>query len=295
MVQPLKLLSLIIALSVSSYSLAASLSLVKNDDNVIRWAGCGITKKAFMSELAVHYENKTGIKVLLSGGGATKGLQDAATLKIDIGGSCRMNLPGINKAEILADLHPIAWDALAVIVHKSNPVNNLTTEQIKGIYTGKIVNWRQLGGPDQSIELYVRRGKLSGVGYTIRQYVFKDSDVEFVQNHVVNSSGPLEKAVERDMWALGMTGISSAKKRNVKILNFDRKSPTYANVKNGSYGLYRPLYLVTTASPSKKVRDFISFATSEEGQQIIRENGTVPYKEALNLMSKLLIYGFGVN
>ena len=74
----------------------------------------------------------------------------------------------------------------------------------------------------------------------------------------------------------------------------DGKSPTYNNVMYGKYGLYRPLYLVTTPTPSPKVKDFISFAMSKEGREIIRQNGTVPYKDAPNLMSKMLIYGFDV-
>jgi len=265
-------------------------------DNVIRWGGCGITKKAFMAELALAYEKKTKIKVELSGGGATKGIRDAVELRIDLGGSCRMTLPETNSMELHATLHPVAWDALAVIVHKANPVKNLTTEQIKDIYTGKITNWKQVGGRNALINLYIRKGTISGVGYAIRQYVFQDSGKEFITDprFVVKSSGPLEKAVEKDQYAMGITGVSSARKRNVKIIGFDGKIPTFENVKTGRYGLYRPLYLVTGPSPSKKVMDFIYFATSEEGSEVIRANGTVPYGDAISLMSKLLIYGFGV-
>jgi len=263
-------------------------------DNVIRWAGCGITKKAFMAELAQAYEEKTQIKVALSGGGATKGIRDAVGLRIDLGGTCRMTLPETNMSELHATLHPVAWDALAIIVHKANPVKNLTTEQIKKIYTGRITNWKQVGGPNASIRLYVRKGTISGVGYAIRQYIFKDSAKEFKSAYRVKSSGPLEKAVEKDKYAMGITGVSSARKRNVKIIGFDGMIPTFDNVKTGKYGLYRPLYLVTGPSPSKKVMDFIIFATSDEGSAVIRANGTVPYGDAMSLMSKLLIYGFGV-
>ena len=110
----------------------------------------------------------------------------------------------------------------------------------------------------------------------------------------MKSSGPLEKAVEKDPLAVGITGISSARKRNVKIIGFDGKSPTYKNVSSGNYGLYRPLYLVTSPQPSKKAKDFVTFARSEEGRKIMRVNQTVPYKDAPHLMSKMLIYGFDV-
>lgn len=264
------------------------------ETNVIHWAGCGITKKAFMAELAAAYEAKTGIKVDLQGGGATRGIRDTAKLKIDLGGTCRMSLPEVDKVEMHSTLHPVAWDALAIIVHNSNKITQLTNQQVKDIYKGKITNWKQVGGKNAPIELYVRSGKISGVGYAIRQYLFQNSDEDFVTDRVVKSSGPLEKAVEKRPNAIAITGVSSARKRDVKIIGFDGKTPTYENVKGGQYGLYRPLYLVTSPSPSKVVKSFIEYAQSEEGQEIIRKNKTVPYADALHLMRKMLIYGFGM-
>jgi len=280
----------------SAVLLSLSARAAGEQDNLITWAGCGITKKAFMKELAEAYTKKTGIKIQLSGGGATRGIRDTVKGKIMIGGSCRMSLPGADKSELYANLHPVAWDALAIIVHPTNPVNNLTMKQVRAIYTGKITNWKQVGGPDAPIHLYVRRGKISGVGYAIRQYVFQDSNMEFVtdRKYVVRSSGPLEKAAEKDPYAMGITGVSSARKRKVKIIAFDGKTPTYENVASGQYGLYRPLYLVTSPHPTREVKEFIAFATSDEGRKIIRANGTVPYKDAPKLMSKMLIYGFDV-
>lgn len=270
--------------------------MATGDNNSITWAGCGITKKAFMAELAKAYEQKTGVKILLEGGGATRGIRDSVGKHVDIGGSCRMSLPSEDRSELYAQLHPVAWDALAVISHKSNTVNNLSSEQIRDIYDGKITNWKQVGGGNAPINLYIRRGKISGVGYAIRQYIFKDSNKDFVTHpeFVMRSSGPLEQAVEKDPNALGITGVSSARKRDVKILSIDNKSPTYENVMRGKYVFYRPLYLVTNPTPSEKVKDFVAFAMSKEGREVLRRNGTVPYKDAPNLMSKMLIYGFDV-
>ena len=273
---------------------SSAVNAVANDDNTIRWAGCGITKKAFMADLAKGYEKKTGIKVLLEGGGATRGIRDTSALKLDMGGSCRMSLPETDRSELYASLHPVAWDALAIIVHKSNPIKSLTTQQIKSIYNGTITNWRQLGGKNAPIKLYARTGNISGVGYAIRQYIFKDGGMEFRTKYKVKSSGPLEKAVEKDPLAMGITGISSARKRDVKIIGFDGKQPSMDNLIAGKYQLYRPLYLVTSPKPSKKVKEFISFAMSRDGRKIIRDNQTVPYRDAPKLMSKMLVYGFDV-
>jgi phosphate transport system substrate-binding protein len=267
---------------------------LEDDNNVIRWAGCGITKKAFMAELAAAYEKKTHIKVLMEGGGATRGIRETVALKIDMGGTCRMPLPEFNHSELYSTVYPVAWDALAVITHPKNPIGSFSTQQIKDIYLGKVTNWKQLGWKDRPIHLYVRKSKISGVGYAVRQYIFQDSGIDFKTKYQVPSSGPLEKAIEKDPYAIGITGISSARKRNVKIVQFDGMDPTFENVRDGNYGLYRPLYLVTGPSPSKKVQDFVLFATSKEGRKVIRGTGTVPYRDALGLMSKMVIYGFGV-
>ncbi|MBI1424840.1 MAG: phosphate ABC transporter substrate-binding protein [Gammaproteobacteria bacterium] len=266
-------------LSIASVSQAAEKDMV--------WAGCGITKKAFMAELAKAYEKKTGIKVALNGGGATKGIRDAADGKIDIGGACRPVIDG-EAEERNAYQVPVAWDALAVIANPQNPVQSITTQQLRDIYLGKIKNWSELGGPNAPIELYVRRGKISGVGRTLRALVFANYDQEFPgAKFVVKSTGPLEKAIEENPLAIGTTGIASAKRRKVKILALNGKEPSYENIKNGSYLLYRPLYLVTKGnSADQKVKDFITFALSREGRDVIRRAGSVPYADAIGLVMK---------
>lgn len=254
----------------------------------IQWAGCGISKKAFMTELSKAYTKKTGVTVKLSGGGATKGIRNAAKGTIDIGGACRVSLER-DKRERDAFQIPVAWDALVAFVHKDNPVDSVTFKQLNQIYLGKITNWKQLGGKNAPIELYVRRGKMSGVGRTLRELVFANYNQEFKATYVVKSSGPVEKGVVKNINGLGVSGISSAKKRNLKLLQLDGKAPTYENIKNGSYALYRPLYLVIKrGNKTPLVRNFVKYALSKEGQEIIRKQGTVPYAEALHLVMKQL-------
>ncbi len=264
---------------------------VAQDNDTITWAGCGITKKSFMQELANGFQAKTGVAFELEGGGATRGVRDTAKLKIDIGGSCRITLPNTDPSEMHVTMHPVAWDALAIIVHPDNPVSTLGMDQVRSIYEGRVSNWREVGGPDMPLKLYVREGKISGVGYAIRQYIFEDSEKEFVTEHVFPSTGPLEEGVEKDIQSIGITGVSSARKRNVKIIGFDGMDATFENVRDGKYGLYRPLFLVSGPKPSPRVREFIAYATSEEGKNIIRDNQVVPYHDALHLVSRMLIYG----
>jgi len=251
----------------------------------ISWAGCGITKKAFMKELAIAYEKKTGIKITIHGSGATLGIRGVNKGKLDIGGSCRYTIQ--NKEEQNVMMKPVAWDALAVIINPGNSVDGITIEQIRGIYTGKIRNWKSLGGSNKPINLYIRKGKTSGVGWTIRNLVFDNKNMNFTASKSFKSSGPLERGVETNPYAIGITGISSARKRNVKILKLQGKEPSFENIQSGAYLLYRPLYLVLATSESRKeVLGFVKFTHSLQGREILRRNGTVPYLDALHLVLK---------
>lgn len=260
----------------------------------LTWVGCGISKKAFMSELAAAYEKKTGVKIQLEGGGATKGIRQVSAKQVQLGGSCRhtLDVPGNLQSvheERRVIMTPVAWDALAVIVHKDNPATNITLEQVRKLYTGQISNWKELGGQDAPVELYIRKGKISGVGRTLRELVFADYEKEFVATHVVKSTGPLEQGIEKNPNGIGITGVSSARKRDVKILALEGKDPSFENIKNGGYLLYRPLYLVThMESADPDVTRFVEFAFSDEGKAVMRKVGTVPYEDAIPLWLKYL-------
>lgn len=253
----------------------------------LTWAGCGITKKAFMNELAAAYSLKTGVEIDIQGGGSTKGIRSTTAGKTDLGGSCRYKMTS-HKSEQAAVMRPVAWDALVVLTHPDNPVTNITIRQLRDIFTGKITNWKQMGGKNAPIRTYART-KISGVGRTLRKLVFANYDQEVVAvKNDFRSSGKLEKAIEKDVNGFGVSGISSARKRNLKILTLEGKIPTYKNIVNGSYFLYRPLYMVinTKSKHIKIAEDFYAFAHSPVGKEILRDNGTVPYLDALSLVMK---------
>lgn len=258
---------------------------------VLTWAGCSISKNAFMNEMAAAYEAKTGVKIDLKGGGATKGIRQVASHEVSIGGTCRhvmedaksnMTIPEERRVQ----LTPVAWDALVVIVHKDNPVDNMTLNQLRDVYKGRVTNWKELGGKDAPIELYVRKGKVSGVGRTLREILFANYDEDFVASHVVEESATLEKDMVSNPNGVGVTGISSARKLEgiAKILKMEGKDPSYDNIKQGNYLLYRPLYMVThLQNPDTEVKKFITFVMGAEGKQVMRSVGTVPYEDAINL------------
>lgn len=268
---------------------SAALAQTASPKTSLTWAGCGITQKAFMRALSEAYEQQTGVHIDIRGGGATKGIRASSAQEVDMGGTCRLKLED-DAAEANAYLEPVAWDALVVIVHKDNPVSDISLAQLKALYEGRISNWSELGGPNAPVALFVRRGKISGVGRTLRKLVFANYEQEFPTGHAFPSTGPLEAAVEKNIHAIGVTGISSARKRDVKILTLDGKSPSYENIKTGSYLLYRPLYIVYNpdAPQKEEISKFVRFAQTRDGKAIIKANGVVPYTEALSLIMKQL-------
>jgi phosphate transport system substrate-binding protein len=277
---------------VMSFSVAPTPAAVTK----LTWAGCGISKGAFMAEMAVAYKKKTGVEIDFKGGGATKGIRQVASREVNIGGTCRHLVEDPHTLATVPEerrvlLTPVAWDALVVIVHKDNPVDNVTLDQIRHTYSGKITNWKQLGGKDAPIEAYARKGKISGVGRTMRELVFNDYDFEYTVKHVVEESSNLEKDIVTNPNGLGVTGISSARKiKNIaKILKLEGKEPSYENVKSGSYLLYRPLYMVTHMQQlDPEVKRFIDFVMGSEGKEVMRKVGTVPYEDAIHLWLKYL-------
>jgi len=265
----------------------------KTDDikPALKWVGCGVTKEAFMHELAVAYEEKTGIGIEIEGGGATRGIRDTAALKSDMGGSCRHILPIPEEENVR--LIQVGWDALVVIVNRGNPVNNITIGQLKSILTGGTKNWKKLGGPDRKINLVIREqgpgGKLSGVGMMTRELVFFDREIDYTDDSIrMESSGPLEEFVQDNAMAVGITGVSSARRRQVKLLNLNGVEPSYKNIANGSYPLFRPLYLVLPKKTKGKMNaeDFVAFALSDEGQTILKLYGTVTLEDGAGLWKK---------
>ena len=258
----------------------------------LKWTGCGISKKAYIIELAKAFEVKKKVKVKVSGGGATKGIRQSALGIAHVGGSCRHWLRGVDGNKIIqeknAELTVVAWDALVAIAHPANGVDGITSEQLKKVYAGEITRWSDLGGVDKPIALVTRKGKYSGVGHMFRLMVFNDQEYDYKAKSLkVKSTGPLEKKVAKVKTAFAMDGISSAKKVKVKLLAIDGVKPTKDNIASGAYPFFRPLYLsINRAKAPKLAGEFIDYALSDEGQKIISEQGTVNLAEGKALVAK---------
>jgi phosphate transport system substrate-binding protein len=234
-------------------------------------SGCSVSNVGYLTELADEYEKRTGAKIFVRGGGSVVGIEDLRSGKVDFAASCRPRDAG-DPADIT--YIQVAWDALAFIVHKSNPVENVTLDEVRSIYNGKTANWKQLkGGREAPIRIFISRTKkgLSGVEASTKQLVLNGKEpVETANTVFVASSGIVEQMVEENAEGFATTGISSARKRNVKILKVNGIAPTNKAIINNQYPLKRPLFILVPKHPKPEVTKFVDFTLSKAGQRFIK-------------------------
>jgi len=253
----------------------------------LKLVSCHISKDAYITDMINAYQEKNGIHIDVHAGNSTSAIRDVQMGVADIGGTSRYLIPN-EKRETGVKLLPVAVDALAFIVHKDNPVESISQEQAKAIYTGRIRYWYELGGNDQKIEVYALKNKISGNGRTLRELLFSNTNKNFHTHRVFDSIEELEQSLTQNANAIAITGVSSAHMQDVKIVALNGVKPSVQNIKTGDYSLYRPLFLTYDPhSPNiESVKDFIRFVLSKTGQDVMRSNGVVPYREAMSLVKK---------
>jgi len=173
----------------------------------------------------------------------------------------------------------IAYDALAIIINPSNPVEKLTREQIEQIYTGKIDNWKDVGGTKQDVVAYARETS-SGTYEYFKQKVLEDR--EYASNILsLASNGAIIQSVSQTPGAIGYVGLAYLNKEIKTIqVSFDQGNsyvaPTFENAQKNIYPVSRPLYFYHLSQFQDQVQPFLDFTFSPSGQEIIKEIGYVP-------------------
>jgi len=257
------------------------------DAGELNIVSCHVSKAAYVTDLANAYHQNTGVHTNVRAGNSSSAIRDVRNGVADIGGTSRYLVPN-ELIDSGVELMPVAWDALTFIVHKDNPVDSISLEQAKAIYTGNIRYWSELGGADQKIEVFAHKNKISGNGHSLRELLFSNVDKTINASRIFNSSKSLEQALTENPNAIAITGVSSARSQDIKIVALDGVSPTVENIKSGDYGLYRPLYLSYDPNSAniETVKNFIRFIHSKPGRDLIRSNGVVPYRDAMSLVMK---------
>ena len=265
--------SLLIALSLLSIS--ASAQRIKGSDTVLPVAQQ--TAERFMNQ---HPDTR----VTVTGGGTGVGISALLDNTTDIAMASRpikfsekmkIKSAGEDVAEIV-----VAYDALAVVAHPSNPVKQLTRQQLEDIFRGKITNWKQVGGDDRKIVVYSRETS-SGTYEFFKESVLKNKNY-MASSLSMPATGAIIQSVSQTKGAIGYVGLAYVSPR-VKTLSvsYDGKhyaAPTVENSTNTTYPIVRPLYYYYNVKKKAEIDPLIQYILSPDGQDIIKKSGYIPVK-----------------
>lgn len=225
-------------------------------------------------------------KISITGGGSGTGISALLNGTTDICASSRdieEKEISIGKAKNIVPVSiVIGNDGLAVVVHKDNPINELTMEQVKKIYTGEYKNWKDLGGQDQPIDVYSRESS-SGTYKFFQEHVLNKKDYA-KEVKLMPSTQTIIQSVSDSKWAVGYSGLGYTKNANIKILGIKKDDsspvvmPSEKTVLDKTYSIARPLYLIFNGEPQGELKKFVDFCLSEAGQKIVEESGYVKVK-----------------
>lgn len=222
--------------------------------------------KAFMAKNA-------GVTINVQGGGSSAGVKAANEGAAQIGASSR-DLKEEEKGLGLTETK-IALDGIAVVVNPKNEVAELTMAQVKDIFSGKITNWKEVGGKDAAISV-VTREEGSGTRGAFEEIVLgkeKMYDKAITQP----STGSVKTTVAGDENAVGYVSLG-ALNQDVKGVKVDGAEPTIENVKAGTFKISRPFLYLTKGEMNEVTKAYIDFVMSAEGQKIVQDSHFIPVK-----------------
>jgi phosphate transport system substrate-binding protein len=228
------------------------------------------------------------VRISVTGGGSGTGIAALINGTVDIANASR----GMKSEEVEAaeanGISPVefvvARDAIAVVVHLSNPVDRLTFQQISDIYTGKITNWQEVGGDDRPIVLLSRESNSGTYVYFLENVVRMgddESDLLFSPGALLMpSSEGITAEVRQNPNAIGYDGLGYVTPEQ-KVVAVARDAegpyvlPSVETVNDGSYPIARPLYMYTAGEPVGQVEVYLDWVRGE-GQAVVPELGFVP-------------------
>lgn len=231
--------------------------------------------------------------IAVTGGGSGTGIAALINGTVDIANVSRQikeneiaeaKANGIEPVEFV-----VAIDALAVAVHPANPVSKLTIAQLSDIFTGRITNWKEVGGNDAPIVLLSRETNSGTHVYfleeVVRQGNADSTDIFAPQTLLMPSSVGITSELRRNPNAIGYDGLGYVDPKHEKLIAIavDADSayivPSVASGMDGSYPIARPLYMYTAGQPTAATADYLDWIRGAQGQQIVAELGFVPLAE----------------
>lgn len=233
-----------------------------------------IAQKAAEAYMKEHPD----VSISVSGGGSGNGIKAIIDGTVDIATSSRFIKDDEVKQAVEKGSYPvphaIAYDCIVPVVHPSNPVSNLTLDQLKGIYTGEIKNWKELGGPDLKM-VVISRDTSSGTYEVWEEKVLKKARVS-PGAMLQASNGAIVQAVSTNKYAIGYIGLGYVN-QTVKSTSVNGIVGSVETTLNGAYPISRPLFLFTRGWPAGDALNFINFVLlPQRGQKLVKEAGFVP-------------------
>lgn len=269
--------------SIAISLLLVSSSFVNAQKVVCKIKGSDTCLPLIQSESESYQKKYAGSSIMVTGGGSGVGIAAILAGTTDIAMSSRsMKMDEKLKMNEAAKAYKevvFAKDALSVIVNPGNKVSQLTREQLEGIFTGKITNWKQVGGDDLAIVAYSRETS-SGTYEFFKEHVLKGKNFG-PKALLMPATGAIVQSVSQTKGAIGYVGLAYIEK-TVKPLkvSYDKGktfvTPTVENAKNKTYPITRPLYVYYLKSAEPKVGAFVKYMLSAEGQAIVLKEGYVP-------------------
>jgi phosphate transport system substrate-binding protein len=224
-----------------------------------------------------------GRSIQVTGGGSGVGIAALINGGTDI---CQASRPmkEVEKAQVVKRQGkevkeiPVALDGVAIYVGQSNTIQSITVAQLQAIYTGKITNWKELGGKDGQIVVYGRENS-SGTYQFFKEHVLKNQDFAR-ETQTLPGTGAIVNAVSKDPASIGYGGIAYASGIRVVPVRRDEKeepvAPSLATVKSGQYPLSRNLFFYTIGEPAGDVKTFVDWVLGPEGQKLCETVGYYP-------------------
>ena len=214
--------------------------------------------------------------------GSTAGIQGTLNGIYDVGASSRALF--IREREQGLEATTIATDGLAVIVHETVPIDDISLEDLAAVFVGEIRNWSRLGGPDEEI-VVVNRDQASGTFGAFRELVLVRTygdDARYVRQALVTeSNGNMATMVTQTPYAIGYASLITLERvrdQGGKALSVDGVEDTKETVLTGEYPITRPLNVVTLGEPTGEAKVFVDFLLSPRGQEIVNEVGYLPLR-----------------
>jgi phosphate transport system substrate-binding protein len=219
-------------------------------------------------------ETHPNLKVSITGGGSGVGIKQVGEGIVDIGNSGRnLKESELLKYPILP--HRIAIDAIAVIVNPDCKIKSLTTKQLTDIFSGKITNWKELGGNDAKINIY-SRDKNSGTRSTFQKVALNSQSISDAAN-IVKSNGDMKVNIARDKNSIGYMSFGNLDNTVTPVI-IDQVEINIENITSHKYKIQRSLFSVTQKKESEIVKDFIALLLSDWGQNVVKEHKFIPVK-----------------